>query len=56
MEKTITLTSDELCNIILALTDKINAIEFSARYCKNIPKALKRKEILEELRSKLMNY
>ena len=57
MKKTITLTSDDLCNIILAITDKITDLKQHVAIMgeKLTPNAQKRIEAYEELREKLMN-
>lgn len=56
MEKTITLTSDELCRIKLAVTDKITSIKASAVVLggyNNIPFAAKRMKEYEQILKKL---
>lgn len=57
MEKTITLTSDELCRIKLAIIDKISDIKESAVALggyKRIPFATKRMKEYEQILNKLM--
>ena len=55
MDKTITLTSEEIANIKSAIEDRITLLEDFISYHADSPKAHKRLKEFKEIKSKLNN-
>lgn len=56
MDKTITLTSDEIVNITSAIEDRIIFLEDIIRHKDDCPMTHKRLKEFKEIKAKLLNY